>query len=129
VNPKLKPDWSPIFESASGYIGSAVFFRRAYLDRIAGATADSLAIPNRLATRLSSSGSSRIGHLRRIMLTKRMDRLKAGQLADRHVPFAVPKLDRSPRVTLIIPTRDRADLLKRCLDSIDKTTYPNFEII
>ncbi|MGH7962842.1 MAG: glycosyltransferase, partial [Candidatus Binatia bacterium] len=35
-----------------------------------------------------------------------------------------------PLVTLIIPTRDRVDLLRRCVESIyQKTTYPRFEII
>lgn len=35
-----------------------------------------------------------------------------------------------PLVSIIIPTRDRADLLKTCLDSIlQRSTYPNLEII
>ena len=35
-----------------------------------------------------------------------------------------------PLVSIIIPTRDRADLLRMCLDSIiQKTTYSNYEII
>ena len=36
----------------------------------------------------------------------------------------------APLVSLLIPTRDRVDLLRRCVDSIlEKTTYPNYEII
>lgn len=36
----------------------------------------------------------------------------------------------APLVTLIIPTRDRRELLIKCLESIwDKTSYPNFEIL
>ena len=35
-----------------------------------------------------------------------------------------------PRVTLVIPTRDRLDLLAACIGSIlDRTDYPNFDII
>jgi GT2 family glycosyltransferase len=35
-----------------------------------------------------------------------------------------------PLVTIIIPTRDKADLLDRCIQSVkDKTTYTNFEIL
>ncbi|MDD2759952.1 MAG: glycosyltransferase [Methylomonas sp.] len=35
-----------------------------------------------------------------------------------------------PLVSIIIPTRDRADLLGMCLDSlIQRTTYPNYEVI
>ena len=40
------------------------------------------------------------------------------------VPFPVPSID------LIIPTRDRLDLLTHCLESIEKlTTYPNYRVI
>ncbi|MEX2045482.1 MAG: glycosyltransferase, partial [Opitutus sp.] len=35
-----------------------------------------------------------------------------------------------PRVTLIIPTRNRLDVLRPCVESLrSKTTYPNFEIL
>lgn len=36
----------------------------------------------------------------------------------------------APRVALIIPTRNRAGLLRQCVDSIlEKTTYSNFEVV
>lgn len=35
-----------------------------------------------------------------------------------------------PKVSIIIPTRDRVDLLKTCIDSvIERTRYPDYEII
>jgi GT2 family glycosyltransferase len=35
-----------------------------------------------------------------------------------------------PSIDVIIPTRDRVDLVKRCLESIETlTTYPNFDVI
>ena len=38
--------------------------------------------------------------------------------------------DPPPLLSIIIPTRDNADILKVCVNSIlDKTTYPNYEII
>ena len=41
-----------------------------------------------------------------------------------------PLPDPAPRVTLIIPTRNRFDLLRRCVESIyQKTTYANFALI
>jgi GT2 family glycosyltransferase len=44
------------------------------------------------------------------------------------VRYALPS--RSPTVSLIIPTRDRLDLLRTCVDSICRlTTYPDFEIV
>lgn len=34
-----------------------------------------------------------------------------------------------PKVSLVIPTRDRVDLLKPCIESLLKTDYPDLEII
>jgi glycosyltransferase involved in cell wall biosynthesis len=44
------------------------------------------------------------------------------------VHYPIP--DPAPRVTLIMPTRNRLNVLKPCVESIlAKTTYPNFEIL
>lgn len=44
------------------------------------------------------------------------------------VQFECPKPH--PKVSILIPTRDKADLLQTCVDSIlQKTTYTNYEII
>ncbi|TDQ92458.1 glycosyltransferase family 2 protein [Paraburkholderia silvatlantica] len=44
------------------------------------------------------------------------------------VTFAVP--EPAPLVSIIIPTRDGADLLQRCIESVKtRTCYPNYEII
>jgi glycosyltransferase involved in cell wall biosynthesis len=44
------------------------------------------------------------------------------------VRYPIP--DPPPKVSLIIPTRDGCDLLRTCVSSIiDKTTYPNYEIV
>lgn len=40
------------------------------------------------------------------------------------------KVEGKPLVSIIIPNKDQADTLRKCLDSIHKkTTYPNYEII
>jgi glycosyltransferase involved in cell wall biosynthesis len=44
------------------------------------------------------------------------------------VHYPIP--DPAPLITLIIPTRNRINVLKPCIESLfDKTTYPNFEIL
>jgi glycosyltransferase involved in cell wall biosynthesis len=44
------------------------------------------------------------------------------------VRYALPAA--LPNVSLIIPTRDKTDLLRVCIDSVlDRTTYANFEIL
>ena len=45
-----------------------------------------------------------------------------------HIAHSIP--EPQPRVSLLIPTRDRVDLLRQCVDSIlEKTTYRNYEIV
>ncbi|BBP00759.1 glycosyltransferase family 2 protein [Sulfuriferula nivalis] len=44
------------------------------------------------------------------------------------VRYALP--DQLPLVTLIIPTRDQVDVLRKCIESLQtKTDYPNFEVL
>lgn len=44
------------------------------------------------------------------------------------VTFAVPRP--APMVSIIVPTRDRAELLERCMDSVKaRTQYPDYEIV
>ncbi len=35
----------------------------------------------------------------------------------------------NPRVAIVIPTRNHADLLSQCLDSLEITDYPNYEVV
>ncbi|WP_377002810.1 glycosyltransferase family 2 protein [Coralloluteibacterium thermophilus] len=52
----------------------------------------------------------------------------AGYSGYYHIVHEIP--DPAPLVSILIPTRDRADLLKQCIDSIQKLTdYPAFEIL
>ncbi len=41
-----------------------------------------------------------------------------------------PLPDKLPLVSLIIPTRDQVDVLRKCIESLqNKTAYPNFEVL
>ncbi len=45
-----------------------------------------------------------------------------------HIAHSIP--EPQPRVSLLIPTRDRVDLLRQCVDSIvQRTTYSNYEVV
>ena len=53
---------------------------------------------------------------------------KAGGYPLYRVRYALPSPP--PKVSLIVPTRDRADLLKLCVTSVlEKTDYPDYEVI
>ncbi|MEG1757631.1 MAG: glycosyltransferase family 2 protein [Oscillospiraceae bacterium] len=62
--------------------------------------------------------------------------LRVGQKGEVVYSKAVPmmrviyEIEGNPLVSIIIPTCDHADVLKRCVDSIfEKSTYKNFEIV
>jgi O-antigen biosynthesis protein len=63
-----------------------------------------------------------------------LDRLgtgaKAEQLQHGHYRVRWPVPDPAPLVSLVVPTRDRLDLLRTCIDSIlTRTTYQNIEVV
>lgn len=37
--------------------------------------------------------------------------------------------DEGPQVTIIIPTKNQAGILQRCIDSLKKTTYQNYDVV
>jgi O-antigen biosynthesis protein len=53
------------------------------------------------------------------------DWAKAGKVG----MFAATFPDDGPQVSILIPTRNRLDLLRTCLDSLAATTYRNFEVV
>ncbi|WCM20554.1 glycosyltransferase family 2 protein [Paraburkholderia bryophila] len=66
-------------------------------------------------------------HLERCGLDARVEPLSADSTMLR-VIYRVPRP--APLVSIIIPTRDRAELLSRCVDSLrERTSYPNYEIL
>ncbi len=66
-------------------------------------------------------------HFRRLGVAARVTACPEAPAMNR-VRFAIS--EDTPLVSIIIPTRDRADLLDTCISSVlGKTTYPNFEIL
>jgi GT2 family glycosyltransferase len=55
----------------------------------------------------------------------RPDWAKAGKVG----MFAATFPDDGPRVSILIPTRNRLDLLRACLNSLGATTYRNYEVV
>jgi len=64
-------------------------------------------------------------HFTRIGVEARLSPTK-GSYWRVHYPLPVP----APRVTLVIPTRNRLEVLRPCLESLlGRTTYPDFEVL
>src|SRR5277367_3629361 len=61
---------------------------------------------------------------------ERAERMAAVSLSQCHIRIRYPLPVPLPGVSLIIPTRDRADLLRQCVDGLlSKTDYDNIEIV
>lgn len=156
-DPKFKPDFNLDLLRSTPYIGGLAVVRRdAYL-AAGGLTAGELDSYDLALRVLDACGEAAIGHVPDVLLHRRADapddaalrRLEpagraavAAHLARAGVHAEVGegylpgtwrvgyKLTRTPRVSIIIPTRDRLDLLAPCVDSLlDKTGYRNYEVL
>ena len=74
----------------------------------------------------SSAGARAVGeHLDRCHPGARVEELSHGHYRV-HWPLPCPP----PRVSLVVPTRDKVELLRMCIDSIfERTSYPDFEVV
>ena len=106
--PRLKPGWSPILAESVDLIGRAWFARVGWARAALGARpVDELA-----ASPIRAGGGDRVVHIARALLAcASRPRVKR--------PVAAPAIAAArPAATIVIPTRDRADLLRRCLESL-----------
>jgi len=155
--PWLKPDWSPELLYSTNYL-QPLFIRRQILERDTrdGSWRDG---DTNLTSMWESGilGNSRVGHLPKVLL-HRLSHGDAGshipgaeqQMHARWVEACFLKLGKknvkvthpnshglrvlwatdNPLVSIIIPTQDHPQILKRCLRSLTKRTkYPNYEIL
>jgi GT2 family glycosyltransferase len=123
VLPKLKPDWSPIYQGSSPYVSGTLFLAAAAVAEMPSATLADLAEGKIPAWRVEHSRG--IGHVRRVTLSRplRYER-KARQAQRRSAP---PRPDAD--ATIVIPTKDRPDLLRACLTALQSTSYPRYDIL
>ena len=127
--PILKPDWSPVFQQYTGYIGRLAFFRFQHLGykRLYSLICNEEATCNDLVDNIPRS---QIHHLRRVLYLRQASITRAP--ADSTLPPNVIKAEPItwPKVTIVIPTRDNAKLLAGCLHGLHtKTDYPSIETI
>lgn len=107
--PRFKPEWSPVLAQSLDLPGRAWFARAGWLRRHLGDTRIAQIGPLKL------DQSDTAVHVSRILLTTRNDPRPM-------VAVAAPAVAGvRPSATLIIPTRDRVDLLTSCIESIRRT--------
>lgn len=159
-NPLFKPDYNPDLLHAYPYTGGLCLFDRTLYSAIGGVNPekDGAEVYDLLLRCTEQLLGEKIGHLAEILYT-RFDRgghsvrslaeisqslkesliehfdrrgihaeVKAGPYTGTHV-IAYP-MDRTPLVSILIPTRDHLELIKPCIDSLlEKTDYPNYEVL
>lgn len=159
VNPCFKPASNPDLLRSTPYTGRALLVRCDWLAREAEAPPRDLVAAYRLALRaVEADGEQGLVHepllaahlttdvasvwaatdeeheaLRGVLATH-VDRIEPrSALLDGPAPGTfhwLPPLLSEPLVSIIIPTRDQAPLLKRCIQSlVEKTRYQNIEIL
>lgn len=126
---RFKPAWSPDWLDACDYLGRAVLMRRETVRALGGWRPDAPAPRHDLLLRLTRAVEpGAIVHLAKLLVhgsgeSKNVPRTPAAA-AKRKLQAPVP------RVSLIIPTRDNADVLATCIRSIrSHTRYENYEIL
>src|SRR3546814_16029001 len=83
-----------------------------------------LSFPTRRSSDLAG-GRAVDGHWQRCHPGARVEGLSHGHYRVRW-PLPTP----APEVSLVIPTRDKVELLRTCVDSLlERTTYPSFQIL
>jgi GT2 family glycosyltransferase len=124
-SPVFRPDWSPILQELSPYLGPLLFVRVDALKRLA------VGLDDLLGERIYSDAAlaapvEAVKHIRRVLYRRVREKAEVSTSLD----VMSAKSQETPRVAIIIPTRDRTKLLSRCVDGlIHSTDYSNFEVV
>jgi GT2 family glycosyltransferase len=157
VEPILKPSWSPRLLLSGNYLGDMVYMRRAAIHACGGFTDDDAHTANYdLLLKLTgpgdavihvaeplhttqggankwppTSGENALEPARRALARVLEERGQDATVVGGSPWFRVQrKRAAAPPVTIIIPTRDRLDLLQPCIESLlDVTAYGEFDIV
>jgi O-antigen biosynthesis protein len=154
TDPFFKPDWSPTLLMCFDYVSGLACYRRdTFLKAVSGAWSPNESVGYGLVLRVSEANAE-VVHLQRPLISRapvnpadatqveKADRLaltgswaRRGRLgsvtdgrfrgAHRFRPLALE----APPVDIIIPTRDKVDLLKKCVEGIrSRSSYRNFSV-
>ena len=152
INPFFKPDWSPYLFCSMNYLGNFCLFKKSILDKITGYDIDSknnflydillrcseisdkflhislplFSVKNTVNPQsLEYEKNCISSHLKRINIIANVEDGYLPQTYRVHY-----ELESEPKVSIIIPTKDKKELLQRCINSIkNNTSYKNLEII
>jgi GT2 family glycosyltransferase len=122
----FRPAWSPHLLASSDYPGPHVLMRRDTVCALDGWSVSHGGPHHDLALRLTTRVKPETSvHVAKLLFHQPADSVAAGQAVASPARAKV-----SSRVSLIVPTRDNAEMLSACIESIRKRTrYQNYEIL
>lgn len=116
----FKPQYDPILQNASGYIGRSAVFK------VAGQHLEFRRDmhPDRQVQELVNKSGMQITHVPMVLLRSS----NCGEHKKKRL--CIPKPFENPTVSIIVPTRDKLTYMRRCINSIFSiTAYNDYEII
>jgi O-antigen biosynthesis protein len=127
--PIFKPAWNPELFRTHDFIGPNVVIRRELLNRVlAGKGRKQRSVQQIISAASELVPGKTIRHLPSVLARYRACPAWRAETA-RAAATAQAPMDTEPHVSLIIPTYNRPELLKKCIESIlHKTSYRNFDI-
>ena len=128
--PRFKPDWDPVAARECDWPGGPILFRRAALEKISSGAEPAAGDDPRIRLLCQLGEDGPVAHVPRILLHRRRSTVGPGVFAaaERHWKPEPPTS--LPPVTVVIPTRNRAELLRLSIDGLlTGTDYPDLEII
>ena len=117
--PHFKPDWNPELYGHHDYLTGACILRAKRSDLEAVEQRGDWA--DRLVARIADAG--RVQHLPKMLHHRQERPVPALPLPQLAVPQDLPL------VSVIVPTRNRKDLLSACLDGLWSSIYPKLQLI
>jgi len=123
--PIFKSDWNPDLFKYRNYLGGLTLLR----SKCAGAHESNLSLEmlNKVTQVRANSNDFSINHVAHLPFVLYH---RAGNKTDILEPRVVPTIMHEPLVSVIILTRNKESLIRKCIDSIkQKTSYKNYEIV
>ena len=151
-NPKFKPDWCPDNLLSRNYISQILAIKKSLYESIGGFNEEYGNEKEYDLLLRVAENTNLISHIPKILLHKRINNSADPTIEKKIIEAALKRrninasvipskkssgyyrikyhIQQNPKVSIVIPTKDKTSILKQCVDSIfKKTTYTNYEII
>jgi GT2 family glycosyltransferase len=132
-SPLFKPDWSPVYFTASPSLGRLCCVRATQVPALQLSKAKELYDhETKMFVRIAKSCAGEIRHIRRILYRRRRQVSQASfqkPVVATLSRWTTIRRESMPEVSIIIPTRDRAPLLRQCLATLRVTQYPHYHLV